>query len=144
MNKAGLVFVSVCIMVALFFMIPAFSMPKGTVDGAPGPGYFPEIVSVFVILLSLVQGYKYLKEDKKTFEQDEVQKKNRPTLFITIFSILIYTILFAFIPFIPLTIALVGFLNWLYEKPWIPNIMFSVIFTLILYWIFSKFLHVML
>lgn len=144
MNKAGLVFVGFCIVLALMFMIPAFSMPKGTVDGAPGPGYFPGILSVIVIVLALVQGIGYLKEDKKTFQQDEVQKKNRPTLFITIFSILIYTILFAFLPFIPLTIVFVGFLNWLYGKKWISNIVFSVAFTFILYGIFSKFLHVML
>lgn len=144
MNKAGLVFVGLCIVLALIFMIPAFSMPEGTVDGAPGPGYFPGILSVIVILLAITQGVIYLREDEKTFQQDDVQKKNRPTLFITIFAILVYTILFAFLPFIPLTIVFVGFLNWLYGKRWISNIIFSVAFTLILYGIFSKFLHVML
>lgn len=144
MNKAGLVFVGISIIVALFFMLPAFSMPEGSVDGAPGPGYFPIIVSSIVILLSTIQGIQYLQEDKKTFQQDETQKKNSPTLFIVCVAILIYTILFAFVPFIPLTIILVCFLNWLFGKKRIHNIIFSVAFTMILYMIFSKFLHVML
>ena len=144
MNKAGLVFVGCCIALALFFLIPALAMPEGSVDGAPGPGYFPIIVSVIIIILAVIQGVSYFKEDVKTFEQDETQKKNRPTLFITIVSILVYTVLFAFLPFIPLTIVFVGFLNWLYGKRWIFNALFSVSFTLILWAIFSKFLHVML
>lgn len=65
-------------------------------------------------------------------------------LFIVCILILAYTILFAFIPFIPLTIAAVGFLNWLFGKKWVPNLIFSVVFTMIIYVIFSKFLHVML
>lgn len=144
MNKAGLIFVGICIALALFFMIPAFSMPGGSADGAPGPGYFPIIISVIIILLSIIQGIFYLREDKKTFNQDETQKKNKPMLFIVCILILAYTILFAFIPFIPLTMVAVGFLNWLFGKKWVPNLIFSVVFTMIIYVIFSKFLHVML
>jgi len=144
MNKAGLVFVGISIAVALFFMIPALSMPGGSADGAPGPGYFPTIISVIVIVLSVVLGIEYIKEDKKTFDQTETQKKNKPTLFIVCITTLVYTILFAFIPFIPLTIVAVGFINWLLGKKWIPNIVFSIVFTLIIYFVFSKFLHVML
>lgn len=65
-------------------------------------------------------------------------------LFIVCIATLVYTILFMFIPFIPLTIVAVGFLNWLFGKKWIPNLIFSVAFTMIIYVIFSKFLHVML
>ncbi len=144
MNKAGLVFVGISIAVALFFMIPAFSMPGGSSDGAPGPGYFPIIISVIIIILSVLQGVFYLREDKKSFDQDVTQRKNKPILFVVCITILAYTILFAFIPFIPLTIVAVGFLNWLFGKQWVPNLIFSVFFTLIIYVIFSKFLHVML
>lgn len=144
MNKAGLVFVGISIAVALFFMIPAFSMPGGSADGAPGPGYFPIILSVIVIVLSVVQGLFYFREDRKSFDQTETQKRNKPLLFIVCITILAYTILFAFIPFIPLTIIAVGFLNWLFGKKWVPNLIFSVFFTMIVYVIFSKFLHVML
>jgi len=144
MNKAGLVFVGISIAVALIFMIPAFSMPGGSVDGAPGPGYFPIILSTLVIILAIIQGLSYLKEDVKTFQQTETQKKNRPTLFIVCITTLVYTILFAYIPFIPLTIVGVGFINWLFGKRWISNLIFSVVFTMVLYVIFSKFLHVML
>lgn len=144
MNKAGLVFVGISIAVAVFFMIPAFSMPGGSVDGAPGPGYFPIILSVIVIILAIIQGIFYLREDKKSFDQDETQRKNKLMLIIVCIATLVYTILFMFIPFIPLTIVAVGFLNWLFGKKWIPNLIFSVAFTMIIYVIFSKFLHVML
>mgnify|MGYP001216182192 CR=1 FL=1 len=144
MNKAGLVFVGISIVVALLFMIPAFSMPKGTVDGAPGPGYFPIIISAIVLLLSVILGIVYLREDIKIFKRTENQKKNTPKLIISMIAILVYALLFSVLPFIPVTIVGIGFLNWLYGKKWIENIIFSVVFTLVLYFIFSKFLHVML
>jgi|LSQX01.2.fsa_nt_gb putative tricarboxylic transport membrane protein len=144
MNKAGLVFVGISIIIALAFMIPAFSMPGGSVDGAPGPGYFPIIVSVLVIIFAVIQGIVYIKDGTKTFDQTETQKKNRPTLIVTCIGILVYTVLFSIIPFIPLTIVAIVFFNWLYGKKWIPNIVFAVVFTIIVYFVFSKFLHVML
>ena len=74
MNKAGLVFVGISIIIALAFMIPAFSMPGGSVDGAPGPGYFPIIVSVLVIIFAVIQGIVYIKDGTKTFDQTEKEQ----------------------------------------------------------------------
>lgn len=144
MSKAGLIFVGCCAAIAIFFLIPALGMPGGTSDGAPGPGYFPIIVSLVILVLCVLLVFKYLKDDKKYFQQTENQRKNLPKLLITAGAIVLYTILFMFVPFIPLTIVFMVFLNWYFGKKWIYNIVFSIVFTLVLYFVFSKFLHVML
>lgn len=144
MSKAGLLFVSACIAVALLFMIPAFKFPGGTVDGTPGPGYFPILVSSVILFLSAILFVQYLRDNKKYFQQNETQKKNLPKLLITAGAILLYTILFMVIPFIPLTLVFMVFLNWLFGRTWRFNIIFSIIFTGVIYYVFNNLLHVML
>ncbi len=144
MSKAGLLFVGACTAVALIFMIPAFKFPGGTTDGTPGPGYFPILVSCVILLLCAVLFFQYLKDNKKYFQQNEVQKKNLSKLLITAGAIILYTVLFMFIPFIPLTIVFMVFLNWLFGRTWRFNIIFSVIFTGAIYYVFNNLLHVML
>jgi hypothetical protein len=56
----------------------------------------------------------------------------------------LYPVFFYFLPFIPLTIVYMGFLNWVYKRPWKFNIPFSVLFTVTLYFVFARFLRVML
>lgn len=144
MSKAGLIFIALCAGIALFFLIPALGMPGGTSDGAPGPGYFPTIVSVVVLFLCIPLLIGYLKDKKKYFQQDETQKKNLPSLLIVMVAICLYCVLFMYVPFIPLTIAFIVFFNWYFGQKWVFNIVFSIVFTLLIYFIFSKFLHVML
>ena len=94
----------------------------------------------------------YLRNKKKYFQTNETERSNLPTLLVTGGAIVLYTILFMALrslhlfitPFISLTIVFLGFLNWLYKKTWVYNGIFSVVFTLVLYFVFSKFLHVML
>lgn len=144
MSKAGLLFVVSCIVVALFFMIPAFGFPGGSADGAPGPGYFPIIVSTIVIILSVILLFHYLKDKTKYFQTTEVQKKNMKKLLVVSGVVVLYSILFMYVPFLPLSIVFLIFLNWFFGKSWKFNIPFSVIFTVVLYLVFKNFLHVML
>lgn len=144
MSIAGLVFAVVSIALALVFMIPAFRFPGGTVDGAPGPGYFPIIVCTVIIILGLILGIGYIRKKERYFQTNETERSNLPALLVTGAAVVIYTIAFMFIPFIPLTIVFLIFMNWLYKRKWIFNIIFSVAFTIILFFVFSKFLHVML
>lgn len=144
MSKSGLIFVVFCIVLSLCFLIPALSFPGGSADGAPGPGYFPIIVSTICIILSVILGLVYVKDKKKYFQTTEIQKQNLKMMLIIASVIILYSILFMFVPFIPLTIVFLIFLNWMFKKKWLWNIIFSIVFTLVLYFVFSKFLHVML
>jgi hypothetical protein len=147
-----LIFAGGCVLAALVFMIPALGFPGTSVDGAPGPGYFPVIVSAVIIVLAITLAVTYLRHKEKYFQTNENERSNLPTLLVTGGAIVLYTILFMALrslhlfitPFIPLTIVFLGFLNWLYKRKWVYNGIFSVVFTLVLYFVFSKFLHVML
>ncbi|MDR0486344.1 MAG: tripartite tricarboxylate transporter TctB family protein [Elusimicrobiota bacterium] len=144
MTKSGIIFCLCCIAAALFFMLLALGFPGASADGTPGPGYFPIIVSSAVIALSLVLSISYIKRKEKYFQTNEIERANFPTLLLTGAAIVIYAVLFMFIPFVPLSIAFLIFLNRLYQRSWRFNIIFSILFTLCAYFIFEKFLHVML
>jgi hypothetical protein len=144
MSIAGLVFTGISIVLALVFMIPAFGFPGGTVDGAPGPGYFPVIVCTVIIILGVLLGVSYLRKKEKYFQTNETERSNLPALLVTGAAVVIYTVAFMFIPFIPLTLVFLVFMNWIYKRKWVFNIIFSVVFTLVLFFVFSTFLHVML
>ncbi|MDR1933949.1 MAG: tripartite tricarboxylate transporter TctB family protein [Spirochaetales bacterium] len=144
MSKAGIIFIGSCIVIALAFMIPAFDFPGGSSDGAPGPGYFPVILCVIILILSIILAVSYLRHKEKYFQTNQTERNNLGVFLITGGAVILYTIMFIFLPFIPLTIAFIIFLNRLYKRTWKFNITFSIAFTLIMYVIFSKFLHVML
>ena len=144
MSKAGIVFVSSFIAIAALFLIMALGFPGEDRANTPGPGYFPIIISVVIIFISLILGFFYLRDKEKYFNKNETEKKNLPIMLITSGAIIVYIIALMFIPFIPLTILFILFLNRLYKRPWKFNIIFSVIFTLSVYFVFSRLLHVML
>ena len=144
MSKSGLIFAGGCTAVALVFMIPALSFPSGTGDGSPGPGYFPIIVCTFILILSVILAVMYLRHKEKYFQTNETERSNLPILLVTGGAVILYTVLFMYLAFIPLTIVFMVFLNWLYKRPWLFNCIFSVVFTVAMYFIFSRFLRVML
>ena len=129
---------------ALAFLIPALGFPGGSGDGSPGPGYFPVVVCTGILVLSIILAVMYLRHKEKYFQTNETERSNLPVLLITGGAVVLYTVLFMFLPFIPLTIVFMVFLNWLYKRPWVFNCIFSAVFTIAMYFIFSRFLHVML
>ncbi|GMO17218.1 MAG: hypothetical protein Pg6A_03490 [Termitinemataceae bacterium] len=144
MTKSGLLFSGGMIAIALAFLIPALKFPGTSSDGAPGPGYFPIIICTIIILLSLITGVGYIKHKDAYFQSNDTERTNLFCLLISAIAIIIYSFAFMFLPFIPLTIVFIGFLNWFYKRAWKFNIIFSIVFTGVLYFIFAKFLHIML
>ena len=143
MSKPGLILTGGSIVLALLFLIPALGFPPARA-GTPGPGYFPIIVSTIIIILSVILAVTYLRDKETYFQKNETERSNTPTLLITCGAVILYPIFFWFLPFIPLTIVYMVFLNWVYKRTWKFNIPFSVLFTVTLYVIFARFLRVML
>jgi putative tricarboxylic transport membrane protein len=144
MSKPGILLSVGSLALALAFLIPALGFPGATREGTPGPGYFPTIVSTIIIILSIILAITYLRDKEKYFQKNETERSNLPSLLITCVAVLVYPVFFMFLPFIPLTIVYMIFLNWVYKRPWKFNILFSVLFTLTIYFIFARFLRVML
>lgn len=144
MNKAGVIFVSSCIGVALFFGITALGFPGKDSFNTPGPGYFPLVICSIIIVLCLVLLAGYLRRREQCFQTNEAERKNLPVTFLFAMVTLVYIVALIFIPFIPVTIAFLISLNRLFKRSWKFNIPFSIILTVVVYFIFVKFLHVML
>jgi len=143
-SRAGIIFISLIVVVTLFFMIPAFGFPEDSVDGTPGPGYFPLRVGAIILILAVILIFSFFRDKTKYFQTTENEKRNLPKLLITSGVVIFYGIVFRYIHFIPLSIAFLFFLNWLFGRTIKFNIIFSIVFTLIFYYVFKNFLHVML
>jgi hypothetical protein len=144
MNKAGVIFVSSCIGVALFFGIMALGFPGKDSFNTPGSGYFPLVICSIIVVLCLILLAGYLRRREQCFQKDETERKNLPVTFLFALVTLCYVVALVFIPFIPVTIAFIIFLNRLFKRSWKFNIPFSIILTAVIYVVFAKFLHVML
>lgn len=132
------------IALAVAFIIPSLSFPGGTADGVPGPGYFPILLGVLLILLSI--GLIVTGIVKKTSFNvvDELFKANAKPFILTIVAVIAYLILWNLLPFLVNTSLFLFALGLIYERKIVYNIIFSVATTAVLYLVFDNVFHVML
>ncbi|WP_047382210.1 tripartite tricarboxylate transporter TctB family protein [Cetobacterium sp. ZWU0022] len=110
------------------------------IDNGLGAGFFPKVVCIVLGILSLIMfirsfksnaNYKFCKDNKNTF--------------VVMGLCIIYLFLMQRIGYLLSTIIFsLGVINVLDRKKIIINIMFSVIFTIGIYYLFSKVFNVSL
>jgi len=128
------------------FFVPSLGMgfTASTSDGVPGPGFFPIIVSSFLIILGFILLVKGIKDKGKFkfFVMDEDTKENLRPFFLTIAAIVVFLAALKLIPFTLASLALLVFLNWVYKRSWKFNLIFSPVFVGLVYLIFTVLLKV--
>lgn len=137
---AGVLF----ILLGLAFLAMSWSFPKGSQDGVPGPGYFPIIISFFLIALSVLMIVVGLVKKTSFNFFDELFKANLPTFLLTIVVIIGYLVLWSLIPFILNTSAFLIALGMIFQRGLKANITFSIAISVIIYFLFGHVFHVML
>lgn len=128
------------------FLVPSIGLgfAASTTDGVPGPGFFPTIVSSFLIVLGFILLVKGIKDKGKIrfFVLDEDTKENIRPFLLTIAAILVYLVALKFISFVLASFTLLVFLNWVYKRSWRFNLTFSTVFVGLVYLIFTVLLRV--
>lgn len=137
---AGLCFIAL----ALFFIVMSWSLPKGSDDGVPGPGYFPLILSALLVFLSLVMIVTGVVRKTSFNFFDALFKANAPSLLLTILAITAYLILWSLIPFVINTAVFLFCLGLIYRRTLLANVLFASISTGLIYVLFNNLFHVML
>mgnify|MGYP001259420804 FL=1 len=135
------------LVLSVIYLILTFGQTKSKVGDPNAPLYFPAIIGVFLLLMSviyLVQEWKKRAEEIEAFKQ---LKGNTLKLMIaTLVLIFIYTFLFERIGFLISTMIFLGGLLFVVNgrKKWMQNILIAVIFSFVSWYSFAELLRVSL
>lgn len=145
MKKLSNVIACIFIAVSIVFFIISLSFPPGS-NGAVGPGYFPRIMCVLVIFLSVLElilsrGEKIPEELKEL----GLFKKENMRVWATMGTTLVYIICIKEIGFIVSSVVFMLGMNVyykVYEKHKILSVLLPFIVVAVLYFVFHNLLHV--
>ena len=145
MKKIANAIACVFIAVAVVFFIISLSFPAGS-NGAVGPGYFPRIMCVLVIILSVLE-LVLSKNEQIPEELLEVKifKKENLRVWLTMGITLVYIVCIKQIGFIVSSIVFQFGLNYyfkVHEKSKILSVVLPFIVVAVLYFVFHNLLHV--
>ena len=108
-----------------------------TSDGVPGAGFFPVLLGSVLGILGIVLLIRSIREKIEKAQSaaaSEETKKNIKMLVVTITAIVIFFILWQLTKlFILWALALVVFLNFIFERTWKFNIIYSLVFVAFIY-----------
>lgn len=140
-NTIALIFIAI----SVWFFVVSLSFPEGS-NGAVGPAYFPRIMCVLVILLSILE-LVLSKGEKIPEELLEVKifKKENLRVWITMAITLVYIVCIKHIGFIVSSIVFQLGINVyfkVYEKSKILSVVLPFIVVAVLYFVFHNLLHV--
>ena len=108
-----------------------------TSDGVPGAGFFPVLLGSVLGILGIVLLIRSTCEKSEKVQSaaaSEETKKNIKMLVLTITAIVVFFILWQLTKlFILWALALVIFLNFIFERTWKFNIIYSLVFVTFIY-----------
>ncbi|MCD8083714.1 MAG: tripartite tricarboxylate transporter TctB family protein [Clostridiales bacterium] len=145
MKKIANVIACIFIAISVLFFVMSLSFPAGS-NGAVGPGYFPRIMCVIVIFLSVLE----LIISRNEVIPEELAKvtlfqKENLRVWITMAITLIYIICIKQIGFIVSSIVFMLGTNLYFkvpEKSKVLTVVLPFIVVAVLYFIFHNLLHV--
>ncbi|MFY3790763.1 tripartite tricarboxylate transporter TctB family protein [Ureibacillus sp. MALMAid1270] len=148
MTLARLIVPSICILIGVVYLIMTLTLPAARLGDADAPKYFPMIVAIFFIVMSIVY---FIKEFLAHYEVSEDVKKvfKKDTLILIIATLvfsLIYTLIFERLGYLISTILFLGVLLFLVngKNKWLTNILVSVLFSIGTWYVFTQLLDVSL
>ncbi|WP_099159603.1 tripartite tricarboxylate transporter TctB family protein [Virgibacillus ndiopensis] len=130
------------------YLILTFNMTRAKIGDPNAPLYFPALIGIFLVIISIVYFVQEWKQRKETVEEVKQLFKGR-TPFLIIASlvlIFIYSFLFERIGFLYSTILFLTGLLFVVNgrKQWIKNILIAVIFSFVAWYSFAELLDVSL
>lgn len=131
-------------LISIFFFLGSRFFPEGTVDGVPGPGYFPTLLSVFLFVLSVALIISGLKKEDRYFALTETINNNLKSLFLTMLSMAGFLIMWRYVPFVISAFLFLLFLNLIFKQSMKFSLMFSAVMVGIVYYVFSNVFNVIL
>ena len=145
MKKIANVIACVFIAISIWFFVVSLKFPAGS-NGAVGPGYFPRIMCVLVIILSVLE--LILSKSEKIPEElipVKIFKKENLRVWITMGVTLAYIVCIKEIGFLVSSVIFMLIMNFyfkVHEKSKILAVVLPFIVVAVLYYVFHILLHV--
>ena len=139
-----LVFPVLLILFGLIYLVLTLNIPKSNIGNPNSPMYFPILVGLLLLIMSIVYFFQEFKKRHETFTAFS-QLLERKT-FIRIVLTITLTIIFERLGFLISTIIFLGAIMFLINgyKRWLQNILVTVIFSGIAWYTFAQLLNVSL
>ena len=144
MFNGDVVFGIITSFIGAWWIFMSRNFPGGTTDGVPGPGYFPRIIGICLIIMSVILISKGLKNKNVYFNIKDWPKENKKIFLYTIAIVLVFMVLWINVSYMVACFVLLFSLGYLYGMKLTKNLILSVCLTVITYFIFNNVFSVML
>lgn len=142
MKKANFVVSGIFAAFALAIIIIAKGYPPSN-HGVPGPGMFPIIIAVLILVSALVLFIKTLKMPVTSDTEIDLKSRSILNVYISMGGLILYTALLPTIGFVTSTSVMLSlYIKWFSHRPWWKTILIAVLFTLGIYLLFGTVLNV--
>ncbi|OYD07774.1 tripartite tricarboxylate transporter TctB family protein [Paludifilum halophilum] len=136
------------IFVSIGFLIATFNLPKAKMGDPNAPIYFPAVISIFLLIVSVIYLIREWRAKRKEDEPLKRLKAGRtPVLIVSTLVLgLIYALVFFHLGFLVSTILFLGALLFLVngKSRWLVNIVVALLFSLASWYAFSHLLNISL
>jgi putative tricarboxylic transport membrane protein len=140
MKKGNLIVAGIFTTLSLFIIIMAFKLPAAK-NGVPGPGYWPIMIALVMLVASITVGIQALasKDDTPLF----LAGSDHIRVYISMGALVVYLVGIYYIGFCVSTfIMLYGFITWFGNYRWYFRLVTAFAITAIVYTVFQFVLHV--
>jgi len=147
------------LLISLIYTVLAFQIPLSSYKSANiQPGTFPIIIGCLWILVSLVlllQGWLEIRKPKSEREANLIEsalseeeaepKQDVKKLLVILLMILAYIVLFVYLGYMLSTALFIfGITTYLERKKWVRNLIYAILFPVIVFLVFNNLLDVYL
>lgn len=143
-----LVFPVLLILFGVVYLVVTINIPKSNIGDPNSPMYFPMLVGLLLLIMSMVYFYQEFKKRHEEFTafSQLLERKTFIRIILTIILTVIYALIFEHLGFLISTIIFLGAIMFLINgyKRWLQNILVTVIFSGIAWYTFAQLLNVSL
>ncbi len=140
MKKGNIVISVLFLIVAMGIILLSLQLPQ-SVNGVPGPGTWPILVSIIMICAACTLIIQTLRGSH--IGQVIWYGPNQIKVYIGMIGLLLYLVLMYYIGFFVGSLCMLYlYITWFGDYSWYKNIMIALLITSIVYLVFTKLLHV--
>lgn len=142
MKKASIVAAILSFAFGIFIMAIAMTFPKSS-NGVPGPGMFPIIIALIIMISSIAVLINSLKIKENNDKEIKFLSADSKRAYITMAILVVYLIVMPLVGFCVSTFCLMfAMIKWFSKKNIIHCALISLIITVVIFFIFNKLLNV--
>jgi len=125
------------ILVSIFLIVESLEFPDA-MGTEPGPAFFPIVLSIILIFLSILLIIKGVKTNVRHFEITKEIRDNIKTLGLTILATILFLFFWRYLPFYIIAFLYLFSLGIIFKIKITKALVFSIFTTGIIYYVFSE------